>query len=286
MTISGKAKLAGVMGWPVAHSLSPRLHGFWLAEYGIDGAYVPLAVAPADFDAAVRALPKLGFRGANVTVPHKEAALAAMDRVDETARRIGAVNTIVVGEDGTLEGGNTDAFGFIENLRAGAPGWRGDAGPAVVLGAGGAARAVVVALLDAGVSEIRLANRTKERAEALAADLSSGDGGGVTVVDWDARAEALAGAALLVNTTTLGMTGKAPLDIDLADLPATAVVNDIVYAPLETGLLAAARARGNTVVDGLGMLLHQARPGFARWFGHEPAVTPALRDHVLQGVQG
>lgn len=280
MTISGKAKLAGVMGWPVGHSLSPVLHGHWLQSLGIDGAYVPLAVAPDDFARVLTALPKMGFRGVNVTVPHKEAALAAVDEADALARRIGAVNTVIVGDDGRLTGTNTDGFGFLENLKVGAPDWQPAAAPAVVLGAGGAARAVVVALIDAGVPELRLMNRTRARAEQLAADLDGGSGV-IAVHDWDGRNAALDGAGLLVNTTTLGMTGKDTLDIGLDALPMDALVNDIVYAPLETDLLAAARARGNPAVDGLGMLLHQARPGFEAWFGQAPEVTADLRSAIL-----
>lgn len=278
MTPTAKAKIAGIMGWPVSHSRSPVLHGFWLAEHGIDGAYVPLAVPPAALVQALRALPALGFRGCNLTIPHKEAALAALDRIDPVARRIGAVNTVVVGEDGSLDGSNTDVYGFLSNLRQVQPGWRAAAGPAVVLGAGGAARAILAALLEAGVPEVRLINRTRSRAEALASGVLVTDrGGSITVLDWTRRAAALEGAALLVNATSLGMSGGAPLELDLAALPTAAVVYDIVYVPLETPLLKTARARGHPVVDGLGMLLHQARPGFAAWFGVEPAVTPALR---------
>jgi shikimate dehydrogenase len=275
MMITGAARIAGVIGWPVKHSRSPRLHGYWLDKYGIDGAYVPFAVAPENFSAAIGALRLLGLAGANVTVPHKEAALTLVDEVDPLARRIGAVNTIVVRTDGSLHGSNTDAFGFIEHLRASVPAWN-KAAPAVVLGAGGAARAVVVALIDAGISELRIVNRTRNRAERLAAEL----GGPVRVLDWGAWKPALGDAGLLVNTTTLGMNGQPPLDIDLAALSPFAAVNDIVYAPLETPLLAAARRRGNAVVDGLGMLLHQARPGFRAWFGVDPEVTPELRAHV------
>ena len=275
--LTGSSRVAGVMGWPVSHSRSPRLHGFWIRQYRIDGAYVPLPVRPEDLTHAVRALPRLGFAGANITVPHKEAALAAVDRADSQARRIGAVNTIVVAADGTLEGRNTDGFGFLENLRSSIVNWRAAAGPAVIVGAGGAARAIAAALMDAGTPALRLVNRTAERAERLVADI----GGPVQAYRWADRARALADAALLVNTTTLGMTGQPPLDLDLQGLPTTAVVNDAVYVPLETPLLAAARARGNTVVDGLGMLLHQARPGFAAWFGVEPEVTPELRRFVL-----
>lgn len=277
--LSGKAKTAGVIGWPVAHSLSPRLHGYWLDHYAIDGTYIPLPVSPDHVTEAIRALPLLGFRGANVTVPHKEAALRAVDRVSETARRIGAVNTIICTADGSLDGDNTDAFGFITNVRLGAPHWQPAKSAALVLGAGGAARAVVAALIDAGVTDIRLANRTRARAEAIVADFNAN----INIVDWDERADAASGATLLVNTTTLGMAGKAPLDMPLDALPADAVVNDIVYAPLQTPLLQAATARKLTAVDGLGMLLHQARPGFEAWFGTLPEVTADLRRHVLAG---
>jgi shikimate dehydrogenase len=266
------------MGWPVAHSRSPRLHGYWLRTHGIDGAYVPLPVRPEQFATALRALPMLGFAGVNVTAPHKEAALAAVDRSDSTARRIGAVNMVVITADGTLDGRNSDGFGFRENLRAAVPDWSPKAGPAVILGAGGAARAIAVALLEAGVPEIRVVNRTAERAERFCREI----GGPFRVYGWGDRTSALADAALLVNTTTLGMSSQPALELVLDRLPTTAVVNDIVYSPLETALLAAAKARGNPVVDGLGMLLHQARPAFAAWFGVEPAVTPELRRFVLE----
>lgn len=278
--LSGKARIAGVMGWPVGHSRSPRLHGHWLAEHGIDGAYVPLAVPPVRLGEAVRGLAALGLRGCNVTVPHKEAVIPLLDRIDATARATGAVNTIVVEADGTLSGSNTDVFGFMENLREGVPDWRPAGTVAVVVGAGGAARAVAWALRDAGVGEVRVVNRTDERAERLARDI----GGPVRAVGWSEREAALHGAGLLVNTTTQGMEGQAPLDLRLDALPSSAVVNDIVYVPLTTPLLAEAARRGNAVVDGLGMLLHQARPGFAAWFGAEPAVTPALRRAVLGGA--
>ena len=277
MTISGKAKLAGVMGWPVGHSRSPRLHGYWLEHYGIDGAYVPLAVPPDRIEQAIRALPALGFRGCNVTVPHKEAAYRTVDRLDATAKRMGAVNTIVVGEDGSLEGRNTDGFGFIENLKSGAPGWTAADGPALVIGAGGAARAVVASLLDEGAPQVWLVNRTRARAEELASDI----GGAIEVADWVSRETLLEGAALVVNTTTQGMAGQPPLELDLRALPGSAVVTDIVYTPLMTPLLVAAQDRGNRVVDGVGMLLHQARPGFAAWFGRKPEVTEGLKAAVL-----
>ncbi len=276
MTISGKARLAGILGWPVGHSRSPRLHGFWLEKHGIDGAYVPLAVAPENLEPALRALPRMGFAGANLTVPHKESALALVDSVEPLARRIGAVNTLVIGADGRIEGRNTDAFGFAENLRQSFADFAPAAGPAVVLGSGGSARAVVAALLEAGAPEIRLVNRTMGRAESVAAAL----GGKIRPLDWEARAGALADAAILVNTTTLGMAGEAPLDLALDALPRQAIVSDLVYAPLQTELLRRARQRGNRILDGLGMLLHQARPGFAAWFGTMPEVTPELRRFV------
>jgi len=278
LTLSGRSRIAGVMGWPVAHSRSPRLHGYWLRTHGIDGAYIPLPVRPEQFAIALRALPMLGFAGVNVTVPHKEAALAAVNRSDAAARRIGAVNTIVIMPDGTLDGRNSDGFGFEENLRAAIPSWSPTTGPAVILGAGGAARAIAVSLLEGGAPEIRLVNRTIERAERLSREI----GGPFRIYSWSARTSALADAALLVNTTTLGMSGQPALELPLDRLPTTAVVNDIVYSPLETALLATAKGRGNATVDGLGMLLHQARPGFAAWFGVEPTVTPELRRFVLE----
>ncbi len=280
---------AGVIGWPVDHSLSPLVHGFWLKQLGIDGTYERIAVEPENLERELRALDANGFAGVNITVPHKEAALAIVDDADDMAKNIGAVNTIVVRGDKKLFGLNTDAFGFIQNLREGAPGIDLKAISATVLGAGGAARAVVAALLAAGVSEVRIANRSIERAENLAVDLAphwAGElDGEIAIVPWEHRAAALDGAGLLVNTTTLGMRGNADLEISLDALPAGAVVNDIVYSPLETKLLKTARARGNPVVDGIGMLLHQARPGFHLWFGQDPMVTPELRTHVLRGVK-
>ncbi len=276
MNLSAKAKLAGVMGWPISHSRSPLLHGYWLRELNIDGAYLPFAVDPENIEAALRALPILGISGVNLTVPHKELAMSVCDHIDSIGRRIGAVNTIVVNDDGALSGTNTDAFGFLENLR-GESAWRASDGPALVLGAGGAARAIVAALIDDGIGEVRLANRTLPRAEALAAEF----GRAVTTVPWDQINAAMDGTALLVNTSTLGMTGQPDLELDLHDLPDTAVVNDIVYSPLETTLLRKAKKRGNSVVNGLGMLLHQARPGFTAWFGEEPTVSDGLRAHIL-----
>jgi shikimate dehydrogenase len=278
MNISGRTQLAGVMGWPVAHSLSPRLHNYWLDLHGINGAFVPLPVAPEHFAQALPVLARLGFRGVNVTVPHKEAALAAVDHADDVAKRIGAVNTVIFGSDGSLQGINTDAFGFTRNLRDLVPDFDAGRAAAVVIGAGGAARAAAVALKDMGAADIRIVNRTLARAEGLALAL----GAGVHVVDWAGRAAALKDAGLVVNTTTQGMTGHEPLNLDLAALDRDAVVYDIVYNPLETPLLADARARGHRVVDGLGMLLHQAVAGFSAWFGVTPDVTPALRAHVLK----
>lgn len=277
MTLTGTSALAGVMGWPVSHSLSPRLHGYWLREHGIDGAYVPLPVAPNNLEHAAKSLPKLGFRGVNLTVPHKEAVLPLLDGVSDIARRIGAVNTVFVSDDGTLSGTNTDAVGFMENVRQNAPQWQPAQAPATVIGAGGAARAVVAALIDEGVAELRLVNRTREKADSLAKDL----GGSIKVFEWSDRTAALTDAGLVVNTTTLGMVNQPPLDLDLTSLPDRAVVNDLVYAPLETPLLKAARDRGLLTVDGLGMLLHQAVPGFEGWFGIRPQVTADLRQFLL-----
>lgn len=277
MTITGAARLAAILGWPVGHSRSPQLHGHWLDRLGIDGAVLPLAVRPEDLAETFRLLPRIGFTGWCLTIPHKQAALGLVHRLTQTARAIGSVNHVAVAEDGALVGNNTDAFGFLASLRAGAPSWDPAAAPAVVIGAGGAARAVVWALHDAGVREIRITNRTPARAEGLVTAF----GPSVSAIGWQDRAAALGGAGLLVNTTSLGMTGQPPLDLDLGALPSWAPVTDIVYSPLETALLAAARARGNPVVDGLGMLLHQARPLFESWFGVDPAVDDAVRAAVL-----
>ncbi|MBT5919434.1 MAG: shikimate dehydrogenase [Alphaproteobacteria bacterium] len=286
MTLSGNSKLAGVMGWPVKHSRSPLLHGHWLDRHNIDGAYVPLAVAPEHFASALTALPQLGFRGTNITVPHKQSALELLTEigeVDDVARRIGAVNTVVVGDDGRMHGSNTDAFGFMENIRVNAPDWQADAGPVVLLGAGGAARAIIVALLDAGVPEIRLANRGRDRADGLATEF----GAKINVADWEQRADILADANGLVNSTSLGMEGQPSLGMDLASLGENSLVTDIVYAPLVTELLLNARRmpeKACQIVDGLGMLLHQARPGFSAWFGVEPTVDDDLRQAVLRDL--
>lgn len=265
--------LAGVMGWPVAHSRSPAIHGHWIRQYGLNGNYVLLPVQPDQLSDAVRGLRALGFAGCNLTIPHKVAAMPLVDRVDPLAARIGAINTLVVERDGTLAGYNTDAYGYIQSLLDAQPDWRADAGPVTVLGAGGAARAILVALAERGAKEIRLCNRSLDKAQALAVEF----GAPIRAIPWEQRAEALDGCALLVNTTSLGMKGQAPLEISLDRLPRHALVSDIIYVPLETPLLAAARARGHVAVDGLGMLLNQARPAFEHWFGVRPELTPELR---------
>jgi shikimate dehydrogenase len=275
--ITGKARLTGLLGWPVSHSKSPRLHNFWLEQAGIDGAYLPLPVAPSDLAAVLPVLPRMGFIGVNVTVPHKQAVMPFLDRLDPLAATIGAVNTIVMEEGGKMVGRNTDAEGFLLNLREAEPGFDAGKGPIVLLGGGGAARAAAAALIEQGAREIRLLNRSKDKAEELAAAL----GPAVKVLDWAERHDALAGAMLLVNSTSLGMEGQPPLDLSLESLPQQALVNDLVYAPLETALLAAARQRGNKVADGLGMLLHQARPAFAAWWGTMPELTPEIRAMML-----
>lgn len=265
--------LAGVMGWPVAHSRSPAIHGHWIRHYGLNGHYVLLPVQPERIADAMRGLRALGFAGCNITIPHKVAAMPLVDRIDPLAARIGAINTIVAEKDGTLSGYNTDAYGYIQSLLDAQPDWRADAGPITVLGAGGAARAILVALAERGAKEIRLCNRSPDKAQALAAEF----GAPIRALPWEQREDALDGAALLVNTTSLGMKGQAPLDLSLDRLPKHALVSDIIYVPLETPLLAAARQRGNRTINGLGMLLNQARPAFQHWFGVMPEVTPELR---------
>jgi shikimate dehydrogenase len=265
--------LAAVMGWPVMHSRSPLLHNHWLAEHGLSGAYVPLAIAPGALGPALRALHPLNFSGCNLTIPHKQEALAIVDEIDETARRIGAISCVTVRADGSLHGANNDCYGFIENIAEAEPGFSFDSSPVVVMGAGGGARAVVWALAQRGAKEIRLVNRTFSRAQKLADDF----GAPVRAIDWAQRHEALEGARLLVNTTSQGMVGMEPLDLALETLPSAALVVDIIYTPLETPLLAAARLRGNRTLNGLGMLLHQGRPAWQSWFGIEPKVTQRLR---------
>lgn len=274
-------RAAGLIGWPVHQSRSPRLHGYWLDRYAIPGAYVPMPVQPGRVADALRGLRALGFCGCNVTLPHKEEAATLVDRLDPVGQRLGAINLVVVEADGSLSGHNKDGYGFIANLRDADPRWRGDTGPALVLGAGGGARSVIASLLDEGAPEIRVVNRTRARAEALAALLGDAR---IRVLDWGERHAALAGAALAVNTTDQGMIGYPDLDLDLALLPSDALVCDIIYNPLEPKLLAAARARGNRAVNGLGMLLHQARPAFEAWFGVLPDITPELRASVEASI--
>jgi shikimate dehydrogenase len=268
--------IAGLLGWPVAHSRSPVIHNHWLAHYGIQGRYVLFAVPPEKLEAAVHGIATLGLRGCNVTTPHKQAIFPLLDRVDDLARRIGAVNTVVVEKDGTLSGFNNDGNGFIQSLRDVDSKWTPASGPILVLGAGGAARAVAASLAAQGAKEIRIANRTQDKAREIA----SAVGAAVKVVPWEQREEALDGIALLANATSLGSAGKAPLEMSLARLPKGALVGDLIYVPPETPLLAAARARGNITVNGLGLLLNQARPAFNAWFGVMPEITPALRQAI------
>lgn len=267
---------AAVIGWPINHSKSPLIHNHWLSRYSIKGTYEAIAVAPVALKESIQRLVDAGYRGFNVTVPHKQAILEHMDFVRPDAERIGAVNTVVVGADGTLEGRNTDAFGFIANLKLSAPDFNFRGGSAVVIGAGGAARAVIYALQKEGVDTIRIINRTLENARALAAEFPPCE-----AIAWDHLPDMTKDASLIINTTTLGMTGQAPLELDFARVKPTALVHDIVYAPLETPLLRAARAAGNPTVTGIGMLLHQARPAFEAWFGVMPDVDPDLVKMVL-----
>lgn len=269
--------IAGVMGWPVAHSRSPLIHNHWIRQHQLNGAYGLFPVNPIDLEAAIRGLQALGLAGCNITIPHKVNAMACVDWVDPLAKRMGAINTIVVQPDGALHGFNNDGFGFIQSLLESQPSWHANAGPIAVLGAGGAARGVVVSLLDAGATNIRLINRTHSKAEELAQAF----GPAVTTVKWEAREDALTGAALLVNTTNQGMHGEPALALRLNKLPVEALVCDAVYIPLETPLLQEARLRGNSTVNGLGMLLHQARPAFQAWFGVLPDVTHALYEEVI-----
>lgn len=269
--------LAGVIGRPVAHSKSPRLHRHWLAQHGLAGDYVPLHVEEEDLEQVLRTLPRMGFVGANVTIPHKVAALRIADQVSDRATLIGAANTLIFRPDGRILADNTDGYGFLANLRAGAPDWEPAAGAAAVLGAGGAARAVVASLLESGVPQILLTNRTRDKADELRAAF----GPRITVVDWVQAGNVVEEATTVVNTTSLGMTGAPELRVPLDGLHPGQVVTDLVYNPLETRLLAAARAAGCTTVDGLGMLLHQAVPAFERWFGVRPTVDASTRAAVL-----
>jgi shikimate dehydrogenase len=272
--------LAGVMGWPVMHSRSPMLHNYWFKQHGLAGTYVPLAIRPEGLAAALRALQPLGFAGCNLTIPHKQQAMSIVDEVDTVGKRIGAISCVVVRADGSLAGSNNDCYGFVHSLKQERPGWRADAGPVTVIGAGGGSRAVCYGLAQEGAKEIRLVNRTLERAQGIADEF----GGPIRALPWDQRHDALEGAAMVVNTTSNGMVGQPALDVRLDRLPRSALVADIIYIPLETPFLAAARKRGNPTMNGLGMLLHQARPAWKAWFGVEPEVTPELRAMVEKTI--
>ncbi|WP_375174052.1 shikimate dehydrogenase [Pseudooceanicola sp.] len=269
--------MAGVIGCPAAQSRSPHLFRHWLDQQDRAGHYVPLHVEPEDLERVLRSMGQMGFVGANVTLPHKQRALEIADDVSDRARHIGAANTLTFGKDGRIHADNTDGYGFLANLQQGAPNWDPQQGPALILGAGGAARAIIVSLLDAGVPQILLANRTRARAEELAQTF----GPALHVIDWEEAPAAIADTTTLINTTSLGMTGKDPLTLDLSALTPAHLVTDIVYAPLQTDLLKAADQAGATTVDGLGMLLHQAVPGCERWFGFRPQVTDDTRRAVL-----
>jgi shikimate dehydrogenase len=275
------------MGWPVGQSRSPLIHNYWVAKYGLEGAYIRLPVKPdsaTGLKDAVAGMRAMGFAGCNLTMPHKTAALAFVDHLDPMAKRMGAVNTLVFGDDGMVSGFNNDGFGYIESLRE--VGFNDFAkGPITVLGAGGAARAIMLALGDAGATEIRLANRTDDNAVRIARQFTDEFGVVVKAVPWANRHQALDGSALLINATSQGMYGQTPLDISLDALPTSALVSDAIYVPLETALLAAAKARGHQTVNGLGMLLNQARPAFKAWFGVMPEITPELRQQVLATFQ-
>lgn len=276
MAKSEKYLMAAVLGWPVMHSRSPLLHNHWMAQYGLSGIYVPIEVQPDTIGPALKALHPLGFSGCNLTIPHKQNALPFLDAIDPVAKKIGAVSCVTVREDGSLLGTNNDWFGFIENIVEAVPGWRADAGPIAVLGAGGGARAVVHGLAEKGATEIRLINRSFDRALTIADQFS----GPITPVKWEERTNALAGCAMVVNATSQGMQGMEALDIDLSELPVDALAADIIYIPKETPFLAAARQRGNTIVNGLGMLLHQGRPAWKLWFDVDVEVTAELRAKI------
>ncbi|MEL7181675.1 MAG: shikimate dehydrogenase [Pseudomonadota bacterium] len=268
---------AGVIGNPISHSLSPKLHSYWLNRYGIAGEYTALQVTEDALESTLRALPGKGFIGANVTIPHKVSVMQFADQITDRATLIGAANTLIFKQDGRIFADNTDGYGFMANLRQGAPDWDPKAGPAAIFGAGGAARAIIVALADAGVPEIILANRTRAKAEALRADF----GARVSVVDWVQADKMLEDANTVINTTSLGMTGAQEFKVSLDGLSPDATVTDIVYTPLQTPFLIEAAQKGCTTVDGLGMLLHQGVPGFERWFGQRPEVDDATRNAVL-----
>jgi len=272
--------MAGVMGWPVMHSRSPLMHNHWMAQQGLAGTYVPLAIMPGTLAAALRALNPLGFSGCNLTIPHKQEAMKIVDEVDDVARKIGAISCVVVRSDGSLFGTNNDWLGFIGNLKEDRSAWRADEGPVAVIGAGGGGRALCYALLREGATEIRLVNRTFSKAAAIASEF----GGPIQVLPWDQRHDALEGVAMVVNATSQGMVGQPPLDLQLDKLPQPALAADIIYTPIETPFLAAARQRGNRTLNGLGMLLHQGPPAWKLWFGIEPTVTAELRQRMEQSI--
>jgi shikimate dehydrogenase len=280
MAHSDRFLLAGVMGWPVMHSRSPMMHNYWLKKHGLAGTYVPLAIRPEHLAAALRGLHPLGFAGVNVTIPHKQEAMKVVDEVDALARSIGAISCVVVRPDGSLAGTNNDCYGFIHAVKQEQPGWRADTGPIVVIGAGGGSRAVCYGLVREGAREIRLVNRSFERAREIARAF----GAPIKALRWEDRHEALEGAAMVVNTTSQGMVGNSALEIRLDKLQTSALAADIVYIPLETPFLAAARARGNRTINGLGMLLNQGRPAWKAWFGIEPEVTAELRAIVEKTI--
>jgi len=275
--MAAEFKLAGVMGWPIAQSRSPILHNYWIEKYNLNGRYVPLAVRPERLADAIRGLPALAFRGCNLTMPHKQLAMTMVDSLTDTAKRIGAINCIVVGDDGKMSGTNNDGNGYVLSVQEVAPHWKPSDGPIAILGAGGAARAIIVALLERGVKEIRLINRTFEKAERLAKEF----GPAVKPLAWDKRSDAIGDVALLANATDQGMLGKSALDISLDKLSKQTLVSDLIYVPPETPFLAAAKARGNVTINGLGMLLHQARPAFQAWFGVLPEITSDLRTKIM-----
>jgi shikimate dehydrogenase len=271
-----KFVLAGVMGYPVAHSRSPVIHNHWIAQYGLRGSYVLLPVQPDQLSDALGGLKALGFAGCNVTIPHKVQAMKAMDWLHPVAKQMGAINTIVVQENGALHGFNNDGFGYIQSIKDAKPNWKASDGPITVLGAGGAARAIVLSLINEGAKEIRLINRTQSKAQGLADEFEQYAASVVKVYDWSERSQALAGVAMLINSTNQGMHGQPELDISLEELPVTALVSDAIYIPLETPLLLSAKKRGNQTVNGLGMLLNQARPAFEAWYGVKPEITAEL----------
>jgi len=278
MTELPRIPLAGVIGSPIAHSKSPQLHRHWLKTYGIQGHYIPMDVAVEDLEQVLKTLPKMGFVGVNLTLPHKEKVMEIADLITDRATLIGAANTLIFRKDGKIHADNTDGYGFLENLKTGAPQWNPRSGPAAILGAGGAARAVIASLLDAGVPEILLSNRTRVRADKLQKDF----GNRVQVYDWLQAGNMIDDVSLLVNTTSLGMIGKGELRVPLDGLRSHTVVTDLVYAPLKTKMLATAEEYGCVTVDGLGMLLHQAVPAFERWFGRRPEVDSATRAAALR----